>query len=234
MELLNLRYPDQKPTNQAQKTTRKTATNKDLPAKQPTRKVVVTAQNQALTPEKQSVTRIIPQSKPWVSEASDVPDAPEKIQEEAKPIPSKPVATLKIRPSNHMLGLTVVKQKKQDAAKAEAKKAKSKKKKTKSKKKKSKGRRAPPTQHANQSSYACQQALSRFDVAYTPISDISTGSGCELRNGVSVSRIQGVEIRPAAKLNCDMVVRTADFINRAQDAASTYMGARIESLHHMS
>ncbi|MGB0844105.1 MAG: extensin family protein [Alphaproteobacteria bacterium] len=235
MELLNLKYPDQKPAQPTQ--TSKNSGSKDgFSPQKPTRNAIITVEKQVLTPKKQPVTRIIPESKPWISESSDVAKTNENTT------PAKPVgnvnANIKIRPSNHMLGITVVKEKAknktQTRTKVKGTPVKTKTKKTKKKTKKKQKRRAPPTQHANLSSQACRQALSRFDVAYSPISNISTSGGCELRNGVSVTRIQGVAIKPAAKLNCDMVVRTADFINRAQNAASTYMGARIESLHHMS
>jgi hypothetical protein len=83
---------------------------------------------------------------------------------------------------------------------------------------------------------ACRQRLKRLGVTYRDLPAINNGPGCSIPHPVEVTRLSGgIEIKPAAKLNCQITDAFAQWVkNELAPAARVRYVSGVKSIHQMS
>lgn len=83
---------------------------------------------------------------------------------------------------------------------------------------------------------SCRQQLERLGVTYEDIPSISNGRSCGIEHPIKVTRLSGgIEIKPAAKLNCQVTVAFAQWVkNELAPAARTRYLSGVRSIKQLS
>lgn len=81
----------------------------------------------------------------------------------------------------------------------------------------------------------CLRDLARMNVVFEPVSAFQTDDGCGMSDGVSVSRISSVKIKPAAKLNCGYAKRLVKWVEGDLSQTITRTtGSQLTAIRHYS
>lgn len=83
---------------------------------------------------------------------------------------------------------------------------------------------------------ACRKRLKRLGVTYRDLPPISNGPGCSIPHPIEVTKLSGgIEIKPAAKLNCAITDAFAQWVKKelAPAARLRYVSG-VRSIHQMS
>lgn len=87
-----------------------------------------------------------------------------------------------------------------------------------------------PTEEAS-----CREELRRLDVEYTDLAPISDGGACGIDFPVKVAAIDGIEMRPAATLRCEMAATFATWAKKELvPAARTRYFSGVKTIHQGS
>lgn len=82
---------------------------------------------------------------------------------------------------------------------------------------------------------SCRKELRRLDVEYTDLAPISEGGACGIDFPVKVTAIDGIEMRPAATLRCEMAATFATWAKKELvPAARTRYYSGVKTIHQGS
>lgn len=81
----------------------------------------------------------------------------------------------------------------------------------------------------------CQRELARHRVTYSVVDDIRNEQGCNLDQGVRITRIGAVKIKSAAVVNCNTAIKFANWVeNSVQRRANAILRSPVSTLHQYS
>ncbi len=81
----------------------------------------------------------------------------------------------------------------------------------------------------------CQRELARHRVTYTVVDPIRNAQGCNLNQGVRITRIGAVKIKSAAIVNCNTAIKFANWVeNSVQRRANAILRSPVSTLHQYS